>query len=721
MTIDGIVADLKTSRGDLGRDAAAWLRTLAKTGHDLDCDSCFWEGTVTVCDEGKVFRSTAPAVPYLSRLAAAGVHTVELLELIGEIGQSTRGKKKKKARTAHEAALRELPMILTLAEEGETSVRCAALRAAAAFDVPEPVLPVLERLWTRENDPVIRAETLRAYLRLDAEVGARFAAEVLRRDEAGVLQAMAVAAVVEDGATWSPDLHRAMTMSYPLYVESQTEAENDPLVSVVETLSARGEWASGCDLAEALLVLPRRRAVRKEALRMADELCESFRPAPARLLPALIPLLSKRGTARDAARLIRQFGSHAAPAADALAVLAAGSRANTASEEALTALVALGDGRAASLVAHHLSGRVEAGSRTRRRSRWPQVMDAVKEHGLPFDTDLMYVIREWMRTWPADSDALFTQAMRTEEWTTIPTSNHAAVLSLLARWGADANPVLGELLALLPIENLDVPATLVAIAHSDEDRVSVEDALRLAATQGKRHQRMKVAHALHSLTGDTGPLLAEIESGMSSPTDHYWSVEAARELGESARPLLPVMREALRRLQQTAPKDSWAGNGLQPAMAIWRLTGETEDVLPILLTDIADPRRQSYGNAVEAAEELGPAAQSAAVPLARALVSNPYNVMPETRALLSVCREGDLPEGVSPAMLADALLATMAAHRPEGLTLLADIGLEHVDAAGRERLEALADGERRFSQQITHDEALRAVATALLNPGEHGC
>jgi hypothetical protein len=717
MTVDGIAADLKTSRGDLGRDTAAWLRALAETGHELYCDACcVWgAGTRTVITKRKVSRSAAPAVPYLSRLAAAGVHSVDLLKLIGIIGQSTRAKKGKKARTAHNAALRELPMILTLAEEGEKSVRCAALRSAAAFGAPGAVLPVLERMWEREDDPVIRAETLRAYLRLDAAGGAWLAADLLSPDEAGVLQAMAVAAVVEAGATWSPDLHRAMTTSYPLYVRSRTSSQTDPLASVVGTLSTRGDWADACDLVVALLVRPNRRRVRMEALTMAEELCRNFRSAPARLLPTLIPLLSERGLAQNAAGLIGQFGSQAAPAADALAVLAADLAAGNAAEEALTVLVTLGDVRAAALVARHLAVEIAAGSHPRWPSRWPLVMAAVRKHGVPFSTDLLFAIREWMRTWQSDSDAFF------DEWATVTADNQVAVLSLLARWGADASPALGELIAVLPHENLDVPATLIAITRSDEDRASAEDALRLAATRDVRHYRMKVVRALYSLTGDTGPLFTEIKLCLASPSTyyHYWSGEAARELGESARPLLPVMCKTLRRLQKAAAKDSWADNGLETAMAIWRLTGETEDVLPILLTDLADPTERKFDDAVKAAQELGPVARSAAVPLFRKLAADPYTVAAETRALLSICRNGDLPEGASPAFLVDRLLQTSAQAWPKDLALIGEIGIKHLDAAGRERIEALAYRERRFSHRIADDEAIRAVATALLNASGH--
>jgi hypothetical protein len=174
------------------------------------------------------------------------------------------------------------------------------------------------------------------------------------------------------------------------------------------------------------------------------------------------------------------------------------------------------------------------------------------------------------------------------------------------------------------------------------------------------------------------------------------------------------MREALRRLKKTAKKNKQAENGLQLEMAIWRLTGETDDVLPILLTALADPEARDYSEAVVAAQELGPAARSAAVPLFRALVAEPYDVAPATRALLSICRDGDLPEGASPAVLAHRLLATISGHRPEDLTLLAEIGLEHLDTADRERLETLAFRERRFGLRISDDEAHRAVATALL-------
>ncbi|EFL12821.1 predicted protein [Streptomyces sp. C] len=91
-----------------------------------------------------------------------------------------------------------------------------------------------------------------------------------------------------------------------------------------------------------------------------------------------------------------------------------------------------------------------------------------------------------------------------------------------------------------------------------------------------------MAQALHELTGETEPLFAAAEAALAA--DVGGCVEGANalaDLGAAAARLVPALRAALGR---TIDRDTTAeiDADLALALALWRITGEASEVVPVL-------------------------------------------------------------------------------------------------------------------------------------------
>lgn len=549
------------------------------------------------------------------------------------------------------------------------------------------------------------------------------AAKVLAYPAAGARAARrsrAVSALLASEGSWTPALTGVL-------LDSLVE---DPSVldAVIAVLARRNAREPACGLAEAALLhaCSHGGTGLYEAFWAAVRLCEDFRSAPARLLPALTTVLTWRpehpcvhpwvaSVPGDAAELVGGFGADAAPAANALFTLAHDTASPENADRALAALIRIGDDRAPSLLAEHLPDR-------------PRALRSAAEHGLPLTPALLKTIREHLRTTPKrPSDE----------------GRFVLLLALLRSWGPQAQEAVPELCDVLSAASarkkpdpaspsevasfvLDdrVPGQLVktlgVVGGCGDGRERAEAALRRAASGKGARERLEAARALRRLTGDAGPLLGEIEAllGGKGPQEHRGlrpdAAEACRELGAEARPLLPVLLPLLE-----CPKPRRLLWLVDVAVAVWRLTGEAERVLPVLAAALASPA--AAAKAVLAVRELGPAASVLAGPVAGRLYDLPE--LPETvRTLIRICPAGHpLPEGCSPTRLIDLLLtcAGEARNPAPSFELIAELGVEHLTATHRALLHDYAASDRRVPRRhsppdIPADDVLRTAARALL-------
>ncbi|MFI8237409.1 HEAT repeat domain-containing protein [Streptomyces sp. NPDC085866] len=125
--------------------------------------------------------------------------------------------------------------------------------------------------------------------------------------------------------------------------------------------------------------------------------------------------------------------------------------------------------------------------------------------------------------------------------------------------------------------------------------------------------RIHVAHALWALTGEADAVLPVVRKGLRSRSWSPWyaALQLAESLGRAGAALAPTFREMI-------------ADGHTPARAavgLWQVTGETDETLPVLLTEWSATPAQRPAMA-RCLAGMGPAAVPA-LPLIRAELASP--------------------------------------------------------------------------------------------------
>ncbi|MFE3021698.1 HEAT repeat domain-containing protein [Streptomyces sp. NPDC059256] len=702
--LDGVPwADLDHAYGQAD-DLPDLLRAL--TGDQEQSTEALVELGASILHQGTVYGATVAAVPYLARLAAADVRTVEMLLLLGGIAESEDEFAAPLPGACRAAVVEQLPLILDLLASDDVDVRRTAAWAVGRTGCVSAA-SALRRLWAdpHERHPGVRAETLAALAQLDPEGTPPELLSALDAAEPAVLRVTAVMAAVDAGMPFSTT-HQSVLVSLlpaaPHIADRCDQERTEPLRQVVDVLLRRDtdeDRASAFALVEAALRLTEP-AARDEALWAAEHACTISRSAPGRLAPALVPLLGDPSFHRVASLLpiLDQLGSHAAPAAPALAELAATD--GDLGDRALAVLARIAPEQAALLLARDLENRtITLASVTGTRGLRPG-------HRLPYAPELLNAIRISLSHLATADEA--------------PSRGPVELLELLAGWGTRAAAALPELTRALDAFPTSVPAALVAICPPNRT-AAVAELLRRAAVAGEVEARCAAAEALWRLTGETGPLVVALQAALreGSPAPHL--VETAGRLGAAGRELVAELRSAL----------TSAGVGrtnfeletdLQIALALWRLTGDGDQSVHVVGAVLAETAERMWSgrtrtSAARAAAEIGPAAKPL-IPALEALLSDPVQVPGAVLALRSVGHPLQADRA------ADLLVtsAELDADPIGALEALRTLGPGALAPAVITRLTALAEGDLRVAisgrrtEIVAADERLRTSARALL-PG----
>ncbi|MFE1960586.1 hypothetical protein [Streptomyces sp. NPDC059479] len=661
-------AELEHAYGS-AEDVPALLRGLASEDEE-EVSSALGELYGSIFHQGSVYEATARAVPYLAGLAAAGVQSLELLLLLGEIAESGDERDGEAAGGCRAAVIAQLPLILPFVEADDARLRQAAVWAAARTGAAEPVLPALRRCGEHEEDTLVRAELLAATALLDPTGAAPAVTAGLDAGEPAELRIAAVLGCLDAELPWTSAHHEAVLSLLPLdaLVADRFDQERmEPFRYIVNTLLERETAAdreAALSLLDAVLRSPDAEA-RAEALWAAEEACDYSREAAARLAAPLIRLLEDPSSARPALTVVDKLGTYAAPAAPALAALASGG--GDLADGALASLVRIDPERAAPLLARDLPERPTAlGAACRFR-------DGEGVAPFPYRQELLTAVRARL----TDPDLTGNEPNRLT-W-------------LLTGWGERAAPAFPELLAVLETFPVFVPRALAAA-----DPVKAVGPLREAAISGPEEGRFAAARALHGIAGDSGPLLTvlAVELAGSDPRRLREAAGATDGLGRDAAVLLPALRSALGTDEDgtTIPrKDA----DLEIALALWRLTGDPDDAVPVIARVLAQAEsewmRWTAVRAAKAAALLGPAAASLRPALERGLAV-PERAPAMVLALLAVD-----PSGRDRTDLADAALTSAERHADAmgALDALAALGPENLSRPHLDRLTDLAERDRR--------------------------
>ncbi|MEU6192774.1 hypothetical protein [Streptomyces sp. NPDC047061] len=718
-------------------DVPALLRDLASPVEETaaEAEQELWSSIV---HQGTVYPATAPAVPFLARLVAEGVRRSALVGMLGVIAGSVDEHDLPVPGAARGAVAAQLGLLLPLLADDDREVRrttawtVAQCRSAAGPDARA----ALRTRWAAESDPAVRADVLTACALLDPDAAEELCPAVLAGNEPAPVRVAALLVTADCGLPWDRETTACVTALVPLERHGFGALwEREPLHAIVEALHTRGETDTAIDVVGSALgraVALRLQgsehgqAATTEARWAAEALARRSRTAPARLLPAVLPLLDDPATAAGVIPLLRTWCQPAPEAVPALLAIAQGD--GESADEALAALVCLGAPEATGLLARHLPERPHAlmaayrlatgETRTPGRAHTP----GEDRTPLPYDPELLDALRVRLAAEPSrERRSVFDGGLAA--------TNEPVYLSgLLAAWGRPARAALPELLAALPRHPLPVSRALAAVADPRTDAHVVE-ALRAQARQGPPATRQAAASALHSLTGDADPLisvLSELLAGRGNSLDH--TVTAAASLGEAARPLLPLLHTLLAEPPQSRETVPAIRAALGAAALVWELTGDERAVLPVIREGLARAS-QAWGQetvkrAAEVACLLGPRAEPL-VPDLLPLLDDPELSPALVLALTSVCPGAGTLAGLARTTLADRVLA---AARPGSYARSASAVLRACVALGPTaftdaRLDVirdLADGDRRIvgaglqDRIILDDERFRAEARKVL-------
>ncbi|MFF8532328.1 HEAT repeat domain-containing protein [Streptomyces sp. NPDC015532] len=711
-------------------DVPGQLRALTGENREsvAEAEQELWSSLV---HQGSVYEATVVAVPFLARLAAAGVRRAELLGMLGSIAESTDERGPGRPGAARAAVVEQLPLMVPLLSDADPGVRqWAAWAVAQCRQAAGPAASAaLGRRWETEADPVVRADVLSACVRIDRAAAHHLCVAALAASEPSPVRVAGLLAAVRTGRPWDSELAAVVAALAPLQPHtSGSVSEGSPLWALAAGLYERGSVAEAIEVVVAALeraveatrvgVDPRPAVA--EATWAAESLALRSRTAPSRLLPAMLPLLDTAATAAYVLEAVSQWGEPVPQAVPALVALAEGT--SEVADLALAVLVSLGAPEASDLLARHLPQRplaLEAASALASTRRPPAP--------LPCTTPLLDAVRERLAAVTADITRGGRRgSLLTDGLTTVNEPVHLA--GLLAGWGRSARAAIPELLDVLPHRPSVAGRALAAVADAQLDP-HVITALRTSAEAGPRPGRVASATALHALTGDAGALVAVLGPALgerSEPRDQW--VRAAVSLGAQARSLLPRLSAMAAEPPETRTSVAAVRAGLAAAGAVRELTGDQESVLPLVLEGLTWASRpwgeQAANSAAEVAVLLGPDARPA-VPHLLAMLDRPDTAAAAARALVAVHPGTDRPAGVPLTDLVDRVLPAVVpgGHlRPAlaALHALAAIGPAAFTPAQLDRVRLLADGDRRVvgsgsHTEIIHDDLeLRAVARRVL-------
>ncbi|MFG2639012.1 hypothetical protein ACGFX8_35860 [Streptomyces sp. NPDC048362] len=719
------------------KDVPALLRDLASPVEETaaEAEQALWSSIV---HQGTVYTATAAAVPFLARLVAEGVRQSALVGMLGVIAGSVDEHDLPVPGAARRAVAAHLGLLLPLLADDDREVRrttawtVAQCRSAVGPDARA----ALRAHWAAESDPAVRADVLTACALLDPDAAGELCSAALAGNEPAPVQVAALLVTADRGLPWDMETTACVTALVPLERHGFGGLwEREPLQALAKALHTRGEVDTAIDvvgsaLGRAAALRDREsehaQAATTEARWAAESLARRSRTTPARLLPALLPLLDDPATAADVIPLLRTWCQPAPEAVPALLAIAQGN--DESADQALAALVALGAPEATGLLARHLPERPHALKAAYRlatgETRTPRDAHAPGEDRtpLPYDPELLDAIRVRLAAEPSrERSSVFDGGPAA-------TNEPVHLSGLLAAWGRQARAALPELLAALPRHPHPVSRALAGVADPQTDAHVIE-ALGAQARQGTPATRQAAASALHSLTGDADPLICVLSESLAkrgNSLDHI--VTAAASLGEAARPLLPLLRTLLAAPPQSRETVPAIRAALGAAALVWELTGDERAVLPVIQGGLAWAShmwgQETVRRAAEVAGLLGPSAEPL-VPDLLPLLDDPQLSPVVVLVLTSVYPEADTLAGLARTYLADRVLA---AARPGSYARSASAVLKACVALGPTAftdarlglIRDLADGDRRIvgaglqDQIILDDERFRAEAREVL-------
>jgi HEAT repeat protein len=176
----------------------------------------------------------------------------------------------------------------------------------------------------------------------------------------------------------------------------------------------------------------------------------------------------------------------------------------------------------------------------------------------------------------------------------------------LGRIGPAAAPAVPELRKALSDDMANTEAAKALGLIGPEARSAVPD---LEAMIKRGDCQAEAALAIWRIDGNARRALGVLLPPAKAKRTLDWrTVQALGEMGPAAAPALPQLRKLLK------PKPRGAGDwsmAIRAAEAVWKITGDAKEALPVLVAALGDFDQGVRGQALEVLAAMGPAAQEA--------------------------------------------------------------------------------------------------------------
>ncbi|WP_227982231.1 hypothetical protein [Nocardia spumae] len=669
--------------------------------------------------QGTVYSATAHAVPFLARLAGAGIQTRGVLDLLAEIAAGTGERGGAEPGAARHAIAQQWPLLRPFVDDADEQTRRSALHIMIRTQPAELVLPLLLERWEVETEPSLQSDILTAAGKLDDPLARELAIAALGPAEAPQTRLRAATTCVAAGMPWEGEVYAAGTAWLTDdSVHNIIGQLNDHITGLVDALVDHCDIATATDLITLALTSsgPSAELIRRRGMSEAERLCAGFRSAAPALAPVLATVVAE-GLVDEYARrcaidLLCAFGPESAPdVADTLATLAGHPESPVLADRAVACLVQWRDPRATLLLARELATRPEALS---------QMAEACASFEL--SVPLLDAIRNRLSQLaepPSSSDSLVSGASRHNELINL--------FRILGTWAARAHIAGPEVIHLLTsgsLSRIQAVAALTALAAMGIEPRRTADMLTQFATQKTGFSTLDAATALHELTGRAEPLLTAIETAVQKSPVARMVADAGLALAPSERLVTALANKVAQPPALDAPAYVLSEH-VQIARLWVHHGGEPTAVLPVLTLVLHLPPRTDLWTVIDAANlaaRIGPAAEQlfpALVPLLDSAPLRPAAV----RALLNIA-PAQYDTETARAELIDMIVAdlpkTASLYQQQPIELLEELGPSVLTPDVVNTLRQLAVQDRRMvkansaPESIQNDESFRLSILAII-------
>ncbi|WP_067694099.1 hypothetical protein [Nocardia jejuensis] len=675
----------------------------------------------SIWHQGTVYSATAYAVPFLARLAGAGIQTCGVLDLLAAIAASTDERGVAEPGAARHAVAQQWPLLRPFMDDADEQTRRTALHIMIRTQRSELLLPLLLERWEFETEPWVRTDILTAAQKLDDLLARDLAIAALGPAEAPQTRLRAATTCIAAGTPWEGEVYAAGTAwladDLGHHIIGQLD---DHITDLVDALVHHCDIATAADLITLALTNsgPSAELIRRCGMSEAERLSAEFRSAAKIFVPVLATVATKgvveEYVRRSAVNLLCAFGPESAPGlADKLATLAGLPESPELADAAVACLVQWRDPRATFLLAQELPTRPEALS---------QMAEACASFEL--SAPLLDAIRNRLSqlaepSSSSSSDGPFSGISRHNEL--------IGLFRILRTWAAHAHIASPEVINLLnsgSLSRIQAVAALTALAAMGIEPQWTVDMLTQFATQKTGFSTLDAATALHELTGHTEPLLTAIENGIQKSPIARMAAEASLSLAPSER-----LVTALTNKVAPPPSPDAPAHELIERVQIARLWvhhgGEPAAVLPVLTRVLHRPPRTDLWTVIDAANlaaRIGPAAEEL-LPALASLLDSPRLRPAAVRALLNIAPAQYNTE-IARAELIDMIVAdlpkTDSLYQQQPIELFEELGPSALTPDVVNTLRQLAVQDRRMvrarsaPESIQNDESFRRSILAII-------